>query len=80
MIFGGKGGEQALPESMKEKFKLVKKPRGYAISIIYDLAMKVAMQILTGNVMRKCCVDELPAPVVALAQQCAEGLQFNWSD
>jgi hypothetical protein len=25
MIFGGKGGEQALAESMKEKFKLVKK-------------------------------------------------------
>jgi len=32
MIFGGK--EEALAEAMKEKFKLVKKPRGYAISNI----------------------------------------------
>ena len=43
MIFGGKGGEQVLTESMKEKFKLVKKPREYAISSICDLTMKVAM-------------------------------------
>ena len=39
MIFGGKGGEQALVESMKEKFKLVKKSRGYAISNICDPAV-----------------------------------------
>lgn len=43
MIFSGKGGEQALVESMKEKFKLVKKSCGYAISSICDLVMKVAM-------------------------------------
>ena len=34
MIFGGKGGELALTKSMKEKFKLVKKSRGYVISNI----------------------------------------------
>lgn len=43
MIFGGKGGEQALAESMKEKFKLVNKSHGYAISTICDLVVKVAM-------------------------------------
>ena len=43
LIFGGKGGEQVLTESMKEKFKLLKKPCEYAISNIYDPAMKVAM-------------------------------------
>lgn len=42
MIFSGKCGEKALMESMKEKFKLLKKPRGYAISSIYYPAMKVA--------------------------------------
>jgi len=42
MIFGEKGGEQALAESMKEKFKLVNKPCEYAISSIYDLVVKVA--------------------------------------
>jgi len=80
MIFGGKGGELVLVESMKEKFKLVKKPRGYASSSICDPTMKVAMQILTGKVMQKCHADEVPVPVIALAQQCAEGVQFNWLD
>ena len=66
MIFGGKGGEQALAEAMKEKFKLVKKPRGYAISSISDPVVKVATQILAGKVMRKCHTDEVPVLVVAL--------------
>ena len=33
-IFGRKGGEKALTKSMKEKFKLVKKPHGYTTSKI----------------------------------------------
>ena len=40
MIFGGKGGEQALAEAMKGKFKLVRKLHGYAISNIYDPCCK----------------------------------------
>lgn len=80
MIFGGKGGEQVLAEAMKEKFKLVKKPRGYAIFNICDPAVKVAMQILARKVTRKCHTDEVLAPVVALASQCTEGVQFNWVD
>ena len=51
MIFGGKGGEQALAELMKEKFKLVKKPRGYTVSSICDPTVKVAMQIIAWKVM-----------------------------
>jgi len=51
MMFGRKGGKLALAETMKEKFKLVKKLRGYAISSIYDPVVKVAMQILAGKVM-----------------------------
>jgi len=53
MIFGGKGGNLALAKSMKEKFKLVKKPHGCTISSICYPAVKVAMQILAGKVMRK---------------------------
>ena len=41
MIFRRKGGEQALAKAMKEKFKLVKKPCGYAISSICDPVLKV---------------------------------------
>lgn len=67
MIFGRKGGEHALAESMKEKFKLVKKPCGYSISIICDPLVKVSMQMLAGTVMRKCHIDEVLVPIVVLA-------------
>lgn len=62
---------------MKEKFKLVNKPHGYSMSNIYDPTMKVETQILAGNVMWKCCANEVLLPVVALAQKCAEGVLFN---
>lgn len=42
--------------------------------------MKVATQILAGKVMRKYRASEVPTPVVALAEQCAEGVHFNWSE
>jgi len=42
MMFGEKGGQHTLVEDMKEKFKLMKKSRGYAISSICDLVVKVA--------------------------------------
>ena len=72
MMFGGKGGVQALAEAMKEKFKLMKKRRGYAISSICDPMVKVATQILVGKFIRKCHVDEVPALVIALATQCTK--------
>ena len=28
--------------------------------------------------MRKCHADEVPVPMVALAKQCTEQVQFNW--
>lgn len=52
---------------MKKKFKLEKKKGGYAISSINNPAVKVVTQILVWKVMRKCHVDEVPAPVVVLA-------------
>jgi len=78
MMFGGKGGEEDLTEAMKEKFKLVKKLRGYAISSICDLVLKVATQILVRKFMRKCHADEVIAPVIALVAQCVKGVHFNW--
>lgn len=76
--FGKKTSEHDLVEKMKDKFKLVKKPCGYSITSITYPVVKVAMQILSGKVMRKCRMDEVPTPVVSLATQCVEGMQFNW--
>lgn len=75
--FGGKVGERDIIERMKEKFKLVKKLHGYSISSITYLVIKVATKILAKKIMWKCCADEVPTPVVSLAAQCAEGVQFN---
>lgn len=30
--------------------------------------------------MRKCRADEVPAPMITLAGQCVEGVQFNWEN
>lgn len=64
---------------MKTKYKLQKKKRGYAISSIKDKEVRMATQILAGKTMWKCHIDEVPTSVVALAEQCTKGVQFNWS-
>ena len=66
MVFGGKTHKRDLTKAMKDKLKLAKKLRGYAISSITDPVIKVAMQILVGKIMRKCHADEVSALVVAL--------------
>jgi len=79
MMFCEKAGELVLTEAMKKKFILVKKLRGHVITSISNSAVKLATQIFTGKVMWKCCFDEVLVPVVALAAQCTEGVQFNWA-
>ena len=69
----------SLVEKMKDKFKLVKKPHKYSISSITDFTVKVATQILAGKIMRKFCANEVSAPLVSLAAQCPEGVQFKWA-
>ena len=59
---------------MNGKFKFIKNTRNYAISSICDPVVKVATQILARNVMQKCHTDEVPAPIIALAAQCGEGV------
>ena len=65
-ISEGKSSDLAITEAMKKKFKLQKKKRGYDISNISNKAVKAATQILTGKLMRKCRMDKVPLPVVAL--------------
>jgi len=78
-ISEGKSNDLAITEAMKKKYKLAKKKRGYAISSINDKAVRVVTQMLVGKVMCKCRAEEVPTSMVALAKQCAEGVQFNWS-
>ena len=67
-ITEGKGSDLALTEAMKTKYKLEKKKSGYAIFSIKDKVVCVATQILASKVMRKCCINEVRASVVSLAE------------
>ena len=67
----------AIVKAMKKKYKLEKKKRGYAISIIKDKAIRMVTQILAGKFMHKCHANEVPTSVVTVAEQCTEGVQFN---
>jgi len=69
----------ALAEAMKKKYKLEKNQRGYVISSILDKGVHIATQLLARKVMRKCSSNEVLAMVVVLAEQCLEGVQFNWA-
>ena len=77
--FGRKTSERDLAEKMEVKFELIKKLHGYSITSINNPTVKISMQILDGKVMRKCHTDELLEPIISLASQSAEGMQFNWS-
>lgn len=80
MTIVGKSEDLVLAEDMKKKYKLDKKKRGYIISNIKDKGVCVATQLLAGKVIRKCRGNEVTAPVVMLAKQCPEGVQFNWAE
>ena len=41
--------------------------------------MRLATQLLAGKLMRKCRANKVSAFIIALAEQCTEGVQFNWA-
>lgn len=75
----GKSSDLALAEAMKTKYKLEKKKWGYAIASIKDKGLRGATQLLASDLMRKCHADEVLASVIALLEQCGEGVQLNWA-
>jgi len=62
---------------MKAKYKLEKRKRGYVIASIKDRWVRVATQLMASKLMRKCHADEVPTPIIALLDECAEGVRFN---
>lgn len=65
--FGRKTSERDLAKMMKEKFKLVKKPRGYSTTSITNPMVEITTQILPRKVMRKFHPDDVLAPMISLA-------------
>jgi len=61
-------------QNMKNKFGLKKGKQGYDINLINDQGVHFATHILARKIMRKCRANEVPALVVLLVAQCANGV------
>jgi hypothetical protein len=64
---------------MKKKYGTDKGTRGIIIKRINDAATQLSTKILACKLLRKCHREEVPAGVVAVASQCAEGTTMIWA-
>lgn len=62
------GADLTIAETMKKKYNLEKKRRGYAIISIQNKGVCISTQFLAGKVMRKCRGSEVIATVIMLAE------------
>ena len=65
---------------MKECFSLTKGKRGYHTSAIQEQHIHFAAELLSCKVIRKCRPTEVPAPVIRIAINYAEGYHYNWAE
>ena len=77
--FLGKHEDVKLPQSMKECFGLTKGKQGYHTSAIQHQNISFTVELLACKLMRKCKPYEVPAPIVSIAANCAEGYSYNWA-
>ena len=71
--FVGKHEDMKLAQHMKERFRLTKGKRGYQTSTIQHQNIRFAAELLACKLMRKCRPNEVPAPIVSIAANCAKG-------
>jgi hypothetical protein len=74
-----KDREKALAEEMKKKYGTDRGTRGIIIKRINDATTQLGTKILACKLLRKCRREEVPAGVVAVATQCAEGTTVSWA-
>jgi hypothetical protein len=63
---------------MKKKYGIDRGTRGIIIKWINNVAMQLGTKIIACKLLRKFCKDEVPARVIAIAAQCAEGTSMSW--
>ena len=77
--FVGKHEDMKLAQHMKECFGLTKGKRGYQTLTIQHQNIRFAADLLACKLMRKCRMNEVSAPIVSIAANCAEGYSYNWA-
>ena len=78
--FVGKHEDTKLAQHMKDRFGLTKGNRGYQTSTIWHQNIRYAIEILACKLMRKCRTNEVPAPIVSIVANCAEGYSYKWTE
>ena len=75
--FPSKHEDTNLAQAMKERFGLTKGKRGYHTSAIQEQHIRFGVEILACKVIWKCRTTEVPAPVIRIAINYAEGYSYN---
>ena len=78
--FMGKHEDAKLAHSMKERFGLTKGKRGYQTSTIQHQNIWFTVELLVFKLMEKCRPNEVPAPIVSIAANYAEGYSYKWAE
>jgi hypothetical protein len=79
LILDDKSKEKALAEEMKKKYGTTRGMRGIMIKQINNAKTQLGAKILACKLLRKCCKEEVPAGVIAVAAQCTEGTSMSWA-
>jgi hypothetical protein len=78
LILDDKSKEKTLAEEMKKKYGTDRGTRGIIIKWINNVVTQLGAKILAYKLLRKCRKDEVPAGVIVVAAQCAEGTFMSW--
>jgi hypothetical protein len=78
LIMDDKSKEKALAEEMKKKYGTARGTRVIIIKWVNNTATQLGANILACKLLRKCRKEEVPAGVIAVADQCAEGTSMSW--
>ena len=65
-------------QHMKDRFGLTKGKRGYKTLTIRHQKIHFTAELLACKLMQKCRQNEVSAPIVSIATNCAEGYSYNW--
>ena len=65
---------------MKDRFGLTKGKRGYQTLTIWHQNIRFVAELLACKLMRKCRPNEVSAPIVSIAVNCAEGYSYKWEE
>jgi hypothetical protein len=78
LILDDKSKEKTLAEEMNNKYGTDRGTRGIIIKWINNVMTQLGAKILACKLLRKCHKDEVPARVIVVASQRAEGTFMSW--